>query len=92
VPEAELRPDTMYLHNSRHCWGGRLFGSSLDLAHVPMVYGRRLTIVPGDRDCIPTHSGDNAAVSGITSPINAVALLEAFRFGGVHRPLQADIE
>jgi hypothetical protein len=63
------------------CWG------SLDLAHVPMVYGGHLTIVPGDRDCIPTHSGDNAAVSGITSPINAVALLEAFGFSGVHRPL-----
>jgi hypothetical protein len=42
-----------------------------------------MTIVPGDRDCIPTHFGDNAVI-GIASPINAVALLEAFRFGGVH--------
>jgi hypothetical protein len=52
-----------------------------------MVYGGHLTIIPGDRDCIPIHLGDNAAVSGITSPINAVALLETFRFRGVHRPL-----
>src|SRR6266576_3899539 len=52
-----------------------------------MVHGGHLTIVPSDPDCIPTHFGDNTAVSGITSPINAVALLEAFRFGGVHRPL-----
>jgi hypothetical protein len=52
-----------------------------------MVDGGHLTIVPGDRDCIPIRFGDDAAVSGITSPINAAALLEAFRFGGVHRPL-----
>jgi hypothetical protein len=71
-----VRP-TQYLHNSRLC------SRSLDLAHVPVVYGGHMTIVPGDRDCIPTHFGDNAAVIGIASPINAVALLEAFRFAGV---------
>lgn len=70
-----------YLHNSRLCW------RSLDLAHVPVVHGGHLTIVPGDRDCIPTHFGDNAAISGITSPINAAALLKTSRFSGVHRPL-----
>ena len=58
---------TQYLHNSRLCW------RPLDLAHVPMVHGGHLTIVPGDRDCIPTHVGYNAAVGGITSPINAAA-------------------
>src|SRR3974377_809769 len=80
LPQAELRP-TQYLHNSRLC------SRSLDLAHVPMVYSGHMTIVPGDRDCIPTHFGDNAAVIGIASPINAVAFLEAFRFGGLHRHL-----
>ncbi len=78
--EAKLRSG-MYLHNSRLCW------HSLDLAHVPMVYGGHMAIVPGDCDCIPTHLGDNAAVSSITSPTNAAALLEAFRVGGGHRPL-----
>jgi hypothetical protein len=51
-----------------------------------MVYGGHLTIVPSDRDCIPAHFCDTAAVSGIASPINAAALLEAFGFGGSHRP------
>src|SRR6516225_5029950 len=73
-----IRAATQYLHNSRLC------SRSLDLAHVPMVYSGHMTIVPGDRDCIPTHFGDNAAVIGIASPINAVAFLEAFRFGGLH--------
>ena len=65
-----------YLRNSRLCW------RSLHLAHVPMVHCGHLTIVPG-RDCIPTHFGDNAAVSGITSPIDAAALLETLKFGGI---------
>src|SRR4249919_724914 len=76
---SKLQPE--YLHNSRLCW------RSLDLAHVPMVHGGHLTIVPGDRDCIPTHFGDNTAVGGITSPINAAAPLETFGFSGIHRPL-----
>ena len=42
-PEAELQP-TQYLDNSRLC------SRSLDLAHVPVVYGGHLTIVPRDRD------------------------------------------
>ena len=37
-------------------------GARWILAHVPMVHGGHLTIVPGDRDCIPTHFGDDAAV------------------------------
>ena len=89
VPEASgrhhmrsiIRAATQYLHNSRLC------SRSLDLAHVPTVYSGHMTIVPSDRDCIPTHFGDNAAVIGIASPINAVAFLEAFRFGGLHRHL-----
>jgi hypothetical protein len=52
-----------------------------------MVYCSYLTIVPGDRDCIPTRFGDTAAVSGIASPTNSVTLLEAFGFGGSHQPL-----
>ena len=47
-----------------------------------MVYCGHLTIIPGNRNCIPTQFGDAAAVSGIASPINAVTSLEAFRFGG----------
>jgi hypothetical protein len=42
VPEAELQ-STQLLH------GGRLCSRSLDLAHIPMVYGGHMTIVPGNR-------------------------------------------
>jgi hypothetical protein len=42
------------------------------------VYGSHLTIVPGDRNRIPTRFSDSAAISGIASPINTVTLLEAF--------------
>ena len=66
------------LHSMRLC---RL---SLNFAHVPVVYACYLPIVPGDRDRIPTCFGDNAAVSGIASPINAGALLEALRFVDCH--------
>ena len=48
----------------------------LDFAHVAMVYGGHLTIVPCNRDRVPTYFGDTAAVIGIASPINAAALLE----------------
>jgi len=41
-----------------------------------MVYGGHLTIVPCNRDRVPTYFGDTAAVIGIASPINAAALLE----------------
>src|SRR3979411_2082309 len=58
---------------------------SLNFAHVPVVYAGHLPIVPGDCDCIPTCFGDNAAVSGVASPIYAVALLEAFGFADCHR-------
>ena len=62
----------------------RLGRHSLNFAHVPMMHAGHLPIVPGDRDCIPTCFGDNAAISGIASPINAGALLEALRFVGFH--------
>jgi hypothetical protein len=52
-----------------------------------MVYGGHLTIVPSDRDCIPAHFCDTAAVSGIAPPINAAALFETFGFDGSHQSL-----
>ncbi len=57
---------------------------SLNFAHVPVVYDSHLTIVPGDRNRIPTRFSDSAAISGIASPINTAAFLEAFRFGDCH--------
>jgi hypothetical protein len=44
-----------------------------------VVHGGHLPIVPGDRNCIPSYFRDNAAISGIASPINAGALREALR-------------
>ena len=52
-----------------------------------MVHDGDLTIIPGDRDRIPTRFGDNAAVSSITSPANAAALLEGLGFGDIHSAL-----
>jgi len=49
-----------------------------------VVYDSHLTIVLGDRDRIPTRLSDCAAISGIASPIYAVTLLKAFRFGDCH--------
>jgi hypothetical protein len=49
-----------------------------------VVYGSHLTIVPGDRDRIPTRLSDSAAISRIASPINTVTFREAFRFGDCH--------
>ena len=57
---------------------------SLDFAHVPVVHDSHMTIVPGDRDRIPTRLSDNAPVSSITLPANASTLLEVLRFGGGH--------
>jgi hypothetical protein len=70
-----LRPP---LHSSPAC------RHSLDFAHVAMVYGGHLTIVPGNRDRVPTYFGDTAAIIGIASPINAAALLETLRFRDRH--------
>src|ERR1019366_10307236 len=57
---------------------------SLDFAHVPVVHDSLMTIVPGDRDRIPTRLSDNAPVSSITLPANASTLLEVLRFFGGH--------
>ena len=57
---------------------------SLDFAHVPVVHDSHMTIVPGDRDRIPTRLSDNTPVSSITLPANASTLLEVLRFGGGH--------
>jgi hypothetical protein len=56
----------------------------LDFAHVPMVYGGHLAIVPGDRNCIPTSAADGAAISGITAPEYSMTLLKIPRFGSGH--------
>ena len=55
-----------------------------DFAHVAMVDNSHMTIVPSDRDRVPTLFGDNATISGIASPVNAGAFLEVLRFGGGH--------
>jgi hypothetical protein len=57
----------------------RLGRRSLNFAHVPVVYPGHLPIVPGDRDCIPTCFGDNAAISGIASPVDACAIKSVSR-------------
>ena len=57
---------------------------SFDFAHVPMVYGGHVTIVPSDRDRIPTRSGDSTAVSGVTMPTYSIALFELLGFGSGH--------
>ena len=62
----------------------RLGRRSLNFAHVPVVYAGHLSIVPGDRDCIPPCFGDNAAIGGIASPKNTGALLEVLGFRDGH--------
>ena len=65
------------------CW--RAAGlRSLDFAHVAVLHDGHMTIVPGDCDRVPTRLSDCAAVTSITLPANASALLEILRFGGVH--------
>jgi hypothetical protein len=59
--------------------GGIFYRRSLDFAHIPMVYGRHVTVVPNDRDGVPTSFGEDAAISRNTSPINTAALLESTR-------------
>src|SRR5262245_44671753 len=66
------------LHSSPLC------RHSLDFAHVAMVNGGHLTIVPCNHDRVPIYFGDTAAVIGIASPINAAALLETLRFCDRH--------
>src|SRR5260370_26609218 len=49
-----------------------------------MVHGGQMTIVPRDRDRVPTRSRDSAAISGITSPAYSNALPELLGFGSGH--------
>ena len=56
----------------------------MNVAHIAMMYGRHVTVVPSNCDRVPTRFGDMAAVAGIASPINAAALLEGLGFGGIH--------
>jgi hypothetical protein len=62
---------------------------SLDIAHIAVVDGGRMTIVPSDGHPVPTRFGDDATISSVTAPINANTFLKALRFGGCHvtRPL-----
>src|SRR5258707_10890556 len=53
-----------------------------------MVHGGHMTIVPRDRDRVPTRSRDSAAISGITSPPYSIALPELLGFGSGHVALQ----
>ena len=52
-----------------------------------MVHDGDLTIIPGDRDRIPTRFGYFAAISGIASPANAATLREGLGFGDIHSAL-----
>jgi hypothetical protein len=60
------------------CW------RSLDFAHIPMVYGRYVTIVPGDRDRVPTYFAYDTTISGVPLPVHALAFLESLGFGDFH--------
>ena len=64
-----MRPPS---HRMRRCW------RSLYLSDVSVVYSGHPSIVPGNRDGIPSRFGHNAAISGIAPPVNTGALLEAF--------------
>ena len=57
---------------------------ALDFAHVAMVHGRDVAIVPGDCDGVPSCCADDSAVSETPLPINAGAYLESPGFGGSH--------
>jgi hypothetical protein len=49
-----------------------------------MVHRRHLTIVPADRNGVPGRFRYRAAVSGVTTPADSIALLKIFRFRGGH--------
>jgi hypothetical protein len=61
-----------------------LYRRAQDFPHVPMMDDCDVTIFPSNSDRVPTLLGNNAAISGITMPVNACALLEVLRFGGRH--------
>jgi hypothetical protein len=48
----------------------------MNFAHVAMVHGGYLTVVPSNRDRVPACFGDSTTISGITSPAYSIALLE----------------
>jgi hypothetical protein len=68
--ETWAAPDLRSAHRTRLC------RRSLNFAHVSVMHAGHLPIVPGDGDRIPTRFGDNAAISGIASPIYTGAFLE----------------
>jgi hypothetical protein len=52
----------------------------VNFAHVAMMDGSDLSVVPGDRYRVPPRFGDSAAISGVASPAYAIALRELPRF------------
>jgi len=55
-----------------------------DFPHVLMMDDCDVAIFPSDSDHVPTLLSNNAAISGITMPVSACALLEVVRLGGRH--------
>ena len=45
-----------------------------NFAHVSVVYSGHGPVLPGDRDRVPTGFRNNAAVAGISLPIDASVL------------------
>ncbi len=58
---------------------------SFDLAHIAVMHGGHMPVVPGDGDAGPIRISDDASVSGITAPAKAMACLEVFGFSGGQR-------
>ena len=65
-----------------HAFG--LCGGCIDFAHVPMMDGGHLAIIPRDCNRSPTRCGDSATVAGITSPAYPIACLEFPRLVSCH--------
>jgi len=48
------------------------------------MYGVHLSVVPSDRDRVPTCSNDGAAIIGITTPTYPISFYEFFGFASGH--------
>ena len=70
--------------NRKMVGGRRLCWLLLDLPHIAVVYGRDVTVVPGNRHTVPGPSGDDAPVRRVAPPVNAIAFLERSGLGGGH--------
>jgi hypothetical protein len=74
VPGCGIRVPGLPLHKMQ------LGRQPLDFAHVAMVDGGHLPIVPGDLYRVPARLGDNAAIGGVASPTNDGAFGKSLRF------------